>query len=123
MAEAFVPFHTTENASRIALPKHAPDHIPWLRGSEAVHVWLWLVTPGRYRLLTDEQVQGDPQLEPIRARVLQGISATATEVTRAEEPTRAVSVARLSPTTIAPPPSASGPGWRVAFPRSFDPFV
>ncbi len=122
--DAFVPSHTTADiANRITLPKHVSDHIAWLRGTEPVHVWLWLVTSGRYRLLADEQVQGDPQLEPIRLLILEGKSASVSDPTSAEEPRRAAIVARLVPTTIAPPPSTRGPGWRISFPKAFDPFV
>jgi hypothetical protein len=78
-----------------------------------------LLAPGRYRLLSDEQVQQDPLLEPVRSLILDGKSVDRTGPTIAEETRFAAVVARLVPTQIAPP----GPGWRISFPKAFDVFV
>jgi len=118
--DALVPAPITADISnRITLPKNFSDRIPWMRGTESLQAWLWLVTLGRYRLLSDEQVQSDPQLEPVRSLILEGKSTAAAEPTHAEEPSRAAIVARLAPTAISPP----GPGWRISLPKLFDMFV
>jgi hypothetical protein len=108
----------SDPANRITLPKHCSHRAPF-QGSESFDAWLLLLSPGRYRLLTDEQVQSDPHLEPVRSLILEGKSPVPTEPTLAEEPTRAAIVARLLPTTISP----QGPNWRISFPKAFDPFV
>lgn len=55
--------------NRITLYKPFCDSLPWL-GKE-VEAWLYLVEPGRYRLLSEEDVEKDPVLNPIRTAILQ----------------------------------------------------
>jgi len=118
--EPLIPAHTTADASnRISLPKYLSGMASWIQGTQTVQGWILLLAPGRFRLLSDEQVMGDPQLEPIRLLLLEGKSAVGNEPTRAEELRRAAMVARLVPISIAPP----GPGWRVSFPKLFDEFA
>jgi hypothetical protein len=117
--DALVAHITADFANRIALPKHLSDRIPWLMGKESIQAWLLLVTPGRFRLLSDDQVKSDPQLEPVRSLIVDGKSAVAAEPTCSEEPTDAAIVARLVPALIAAP----GPGWRISFPKAFELFV
>ena len=112
--------HASADASnRIAFPKHLSDRTLWIQGPGTLDAWVLLVSSGRYRVLSDQQVQSDPQLEPVRSMILEGKSAAPTEPALAEEPRRASIVARLVPTTIAPP----GPGWRISFPKVFDEFA
>lgn len=108
----------SDAANRITLPKHFSDRAPF-QGTKSFEAWLLLLSPGRYRLLTDEQVQSDLQLDSVRSLVLEGKSPAPTEPTLAEEPARAAIVARLLPTAISP----QGPNWRISFPKAFDPFV
>jgi hypothetical protein len=118
-SEPLVPLHTKADASnRITLPKHFSDRIPWMTGTD-IQAWLFLMGPGRYRLLSDDQVQSDPQLEPIRQLILEGASSAMTEPTRSGEPEEAAMVARLVPISIAHPK----PGWRISLPRELDAFV
>src|SRR5579872_2237897 len=108
MAKEIIPVHITADAyNRIALPQHFCDQIPWICGKDPLLGWLLLVSPGRYRILSDEQVQSDPQLEPIRLLILEGQSAIPRDPTCADEPKHAAIVARLLPVTISPPK----PGW------------
>jgi hypothetical protein len=117
--ELFIPIHVSADTSnRLTLPRHFSDRIAWLQGKESIRAWLLQVTIGRYRLLSDEQVQSDSHLEPVRLLILEGKSTAEVAPTVAEDTKRAAIVARLLPVTIAPPP----PGWRVPFPRAFDVF-
>jgi hypothetical protein len=118
--ELFIPIHVgADTSNRITLPRHFSDRIIWLQGMEPIRAWLLLITIGRYRLLSDEQVQNDPLLEPVRLLVLEGKSTAEVAPTFAEDTKRAAIVARLLPAMVAPPP----PGWRVSFPRAFDVFA
>ena len=118
--DALIPVHTIADASnRINLPRHFSDHLGWNHGSKPAQVWLFLVTPGRYRLLSDAQVQGDAQLEPVRMLILEGKPAILMEPTYAEDPKRASLAAKLVPVQISPP----GPAWRISFPKAFDAFT
>jgi hypothetical protein len=121
--DALIPQPTElDDRNRLNIPKHFSEKIPWLKGDESVLGWLWLLTPGRYRLLSNEQVQSDPKLEAIRELLLQGTPITPTEATVAEKSERAAVVARLAPVLIAAP-STGGPNWRIPFPKLFGEFV
>jgi hypothetical protein len=117
--EPLIPAHTTTDPSnRITLPNRISERIPWMIGT-SLQAWLLLVEPGRYRLLSEEQVEMDPELEPLRQLILDGASAAITEPTRAQEGTQAAKVARLVPISIAHPK----PGWRISLPRELDAFL
>jgi len=118
--DPLTPAHTTSDTSnRITLPKYLSDCLPWLQGTETLEAWIFLLALGRYRLLSDEQVQSDPQLEPVRSVILDWKSVVPTEPTYGEEAKGAAIIARLLPTIIAHPK----PGWRISFPKAFDAFV
>ncbi len=120
MPSELVPVHTTADTyNRIAIPKEMSDCVSWLNSAERFRVWLLLLEAGRYRLLSDEQVQNDPQLEPVRSLIVEGKSAEVTDPTFAEELKRDVMVARLVQTTIAP----FNLGWRISFPKAFTVFL
>ena len=118
--DPLLPAHTgTDVYGRLTIPTQLSDHITWIKGTEFLRAWLLLIELGRYRLLSDEQAQNDPHLEPIRSLVLEGRSAILTEPTHAIGLQRAAMVARLVPITISPPK----PGWRFTFPKAFDAFA
>jgi len=110
---------TADVDNRITVPKELCDCVPWLQGTEELEAWILLIAPGRYRLLSDEQVQNDPQLEPVRSLLLGGRSASLVEPTFALESRRAVIVAKLLKAKIAP----YKPRWRITFPKAFSVFV
>jgi hypothetical protein len=80
---------------------------------------LLLLAPGRYRLLSDEQVQSDPRLEPVRLLILEGKTVAVTEPTRTQELRSAALVARLVPIPIA----YSKQCWRISLPEDLDAFA
>ena len=115
-----LPAHVTADASnRIPVPKPFTDRIEWIGGPEPIQAWLLLLSPGRFRLLSDRQVKGHPHLEPVRSLITEENFPDLTDPTLAEEPWRAVIVAKLLPASITPP----GPVWRISFPRGFEVFV
>jgi hypothetical protein len=116
--EPLTPVSTkADSSNRITLPNHISERISWMTGAD-LRAWLWLVEHGRYRLLSDAQVESDPQLEPIRQLILEGTSASVAEPTRAQETVEAAMVARLVPISIAHPK----PGWRFSLPKELDAF-
>lgn len=111
--ELLTPLHTTlDPDNRLNLPRRFSDHISWMRGTESFRAWLWLVAVGRYRLLSDQQVQEDPQLETVRLLLLEGRSTTVA-ATSTEDPRRALVVVQLLPVTISPPRSC----WSIVLPK------
>jgi hypothetical protein len=119
LASPLTPAHTTADfANRIALTKDFADFLQ-LDARETGTLWLYLVQPGRFRILFEDQVNADSQLESIRALLVQGRAFDAKEASEAESLARAAMVVKLLPASISPPP----PRWRISFPKGFDPFV
>jgi hypothetical protein len=104
---------------RITLPTHLAGRLPWLSGNESIEGWLLLVAEGRYRLLSNQQVQSDPQLEAIHAHVTGKKSLAGDEPTSAQEATKAAMVVRLIPIKVNP----HGSGWRISTPKLFRAFA
>jgi hypothetical protein len=85
--------------------------LTWIQGTE-VQGWLFLLEPGRYRLLSDEDVQNDPHLDPVRLMINQErqqlIATTASHVEHSRD---AAIVARLFPITV----KFHAGNWRIPF--------
>lgn len=86
--------------NRITLHKPFCDALPWLAGKSETDAWLYLVEPGRYRLLSDADVESDPYLRPVRAAVLQGNANVNTAPSQAADMREAAMPIRLVPITI-----------------------
>ncbi|HEU5414389.1 MAG TPA: hypothetical protein VFW31_11560 [Candidatus Angelobacter sp.] len=108
-----------DSSNRLALPRNIVDHMSWLSGSEIVHAWLLVLSLGRYRLLTDDEVKSNPDLEPVRDLVLRGQVIGRGDLITAEEPKRAAMAAKLLPTIVTPP----GPTWRIVLPKAIAIFI
>jgi hypothetical protein len=118
--EALVAHVTRDlDGNRIPLPKHLSDRLAWLSGSETISAWLWTISPGRYRLLSDEQAQVDPKLEFLRSLILNEESIPPFDATSAKSPEDAALVAMLIPIQIKP----SKLYWRISFPSELDEFI
>jgi len=96
--------------NRVTLPKQFCDRFAWITGKE-VQAWLFLPELGRYRLLSDNDVENDPQLEPVRLLILEEKSAVSTQPSRAKHTRDAAVVARLIPITI----DHHKGSWRILF--------
>jgi hypothetical protein len=121
-SHALTPVHTKSDAGRISVPKQFSEHVSWLTGTDTVQSWILLLNPGRYRVLSDEQVLADAYLQPIRALLLEGTPVVPTGASSSERSENVAVVAKLVPISISPPES-SGPGWRISLPKVFDEFV
>ena len=108
------------DGNRIQLPKHFTDRLVWVTGSERVPAWLWTISPGRYRLLSDQQVEAEPDLEILRSFMFpqQLIpSSRPTSAKSCEE--AAAAVALLFPTQLKFHKSY----WRLSFPDELIEFI
>lgn len=104
---------------RITLPKHFSDLVPWAASTDG-RAWLLLLESGRYRLLSDEQVQGDPRLEPVRLLILEGKPIAVSEPTYARDLRDDAIVARLVPIAVAMHRKSGR--WRISLPRELEAF-
>jgi hypothetical protein len=100
---------------RIYLPKHIADQIPWMTGDVQIDCWLLVLSPGRFRILSDKQVESDARLESLKSLMVNGKLSEETEATFAHEPSKASMTVRLIPITAGPPKAA---GRRVTLPKS-----
>lgn len=98
---------------RITLPAYLAARLRWLTGKDPVEGWLLLVEEGRYRFLSSEQVEADPQLDAIRAHINGAETNTPNEPALAQEATRAAMVVRLMPVKVSP----HGATWRFLIPK------
>jgi hypothetical protein len=117
--EALVAHVTADAGNRIVLPKHLCERVPWLARSSPVSAWVYLISPGRMRILSDEEVKQDPLLEPIRSLIVNESEPPKNGSTMAEDLTRAAFVARLVPVSLTLPST----GWRVPVPRVFETYL
>jgi len=111
---ALVHHTSLDPDNRITLPKHFSDQIPWMTGTD-VRAWLLLLAPGRYRLLSDEHAENDPQLEPVRLLFLERKPAFVSEPTYSKGLNDEAIVARLVP--ITPAQHKQSQSWRISLPR------
>jgi len=96
--------------NRLTLPKHFCDRLSWMTGDNS-EAWLFIIEPGRNRLLSEENVQSDPLLEPVR--LLQEHTAMAASPSQAKPLRDAAIIAQLIPVTI----DIHRGSWRILIPE------
>ena len=104
---------------RIPIPKHLSDRLQWLSGSEPVPGWLWMISAGRYRLLSDDQVKADPQLESLHSFIHQQELVPTVNPSASTTLQETCVIARLQPTQL----KLNKSYWRLSFPPALDEFV
>jgi hypothetical protein len=104
---------------RITLPKHFSHLVPWSASTDG-QAWLLLLESGRYRLLSDEQVQADPRLEPVRLLILEGKPTVLSEPTHTKDLKGDAIVARLVPIAVALHKKSQR--WRISLPKELGAF-
>jgi hypothetical protein len=118
--EPLIPVHVSPDPdNRITLPKHFSDRMPWPLNTDG-RAWLLLLESGRYRILSDKQVQGDPRLEPIRLLILEGKPVVVSEPTRTKDLKDEAIVARLVPIAVAQHKQSQS--WRISLAREMKAF-
>jgi hypothetical protein len=97
---------------RITIPFGWCQRLPWATGDETLLVWLLMLVPGRFRLLSDPEVQQDPALNEIRSVLVDGPTLAAIPATTFDPSGKAALVGRLIPTSLSP-----GASWRLIVPK------
>lgn len=101
------------DAGRVYLPAKIAGRLKWLVGNQAIHAWLLLIEPGRYRLLSQAQAEESTRLkEAIKRQSDPQDPDPEVEPFHAEDSTSAAVAARLSPAVLSP----LGPNWRLKLP-------
>lgn len=113
--DPLIPEHVQVSVdNRVTLPKRFSEALPWIKGTE-LQAWLFLVELGRYRLLSEEDVQNDPLLEPVRGLIMQEKTIVATGASYAENSADVAMTARLIPITVR----FHRGSWRIPFPEEW----
>jgi hypothetical protein len=111
----FGPSLAKTDAGRIAIPARFSKRILWLREDEkALTVWLLMLHPGRFRLLSDPEVQADVEIASIRSLIVDGPAKPEIPPTVFEPPERAARTGRLIQTNLS---LTSSSGWRLSIPK------
>ena len=97
---------------RVTIPHAWCERIPWVAGDDTLLVWLLMLLPGRFRILSDPEVQQNQSLNDIRSRIVNGPPPIEVPPTAFDPNEMATLVGRLIPTTLAP-----GGSWRLIVPR------
>lgn len=108
-------------SGRIRLPHDLVQRLPWLIGSGNLEAWLLVLEPGRYRLLSPEQVQMSSQLRSLLELNTEiGSVDASVDPIDAETAEAAAMRTRLWPTTLNP---HSGGAWRLTLPTHLPPIL
>lgn len=87
--------------------------VDWIAGKQPVDGWLLVGSPGRCRLLSAAEVDGDPNLQALQARIAAELSAPSANALEFHDEVSLALALRLVPIQISPP----DPGWRLMLPR------
>jgi|SRR5271170_2492331 len=102
-----------EESYRIRLPQPLLRRLGWVTGDEPVSGWLLLANPGRCRLLSASEVEEDPDLKSLLARIAVESGLGLKSALEFHDEVSVALTTRLMPVQITPP----DPGWRLTLPR------
>jgi len=85
---------------RITIPQRHCDKIAWVTGGKTIRGWLLLLVPGRFRLLSDSDVESDKRLAQIRSLILDGPAELGGSPVEFESDPKAAITGRLVPVFI-----------------------
>ena len=104
-----------EAGGRVFLPTELVGRLAWLLGDEPIQCFLLVIEPGRYRLLSRNEVEGAPALRDLVPAEVESEDDTPDADPYEAEPAESVLLSlRLIPATVSP----RGPGWRLTLPKS-----
>jgi hypothetical protein len=86
---------------------------------DAIPAWLWTISLGRYRLLSDEQADTAPNLELLRSLFLGEELLPSSEPTAAKKPEDAAVVAMLYRVEL----KSNKSYWRLTLPTALKEFI
>ena len=103
-----------DKAGRVRLHDVYAEQLAWLQGKDAVDAWMLVVEVGRYRLLSDKQVDESARLRAVAESVSRPQPPDPEiEPFQAEDSSSAALGARILRVRLSP----RGPGWRLTLPK------
>lgn len=101
-----------DDSYRITLPKPFCNRVGWIGGDKPHNAWLLVADPGRCRLLSEVEVEGDPSFQSLLDRIPAELKAINTNPLEFQDAASVALAFRLLPVEIMP----RGSGWRLALP-------
>lgn len=108
--EAYV--HAVGKDLRFTLSQSMLQRVGWIAGKQPVDAWLLLGGPGRCRLLSAAELEDDPLLQALRARITSELEDPSASAIEFRDEVSVALALRLAPVRITPPP----PVWRLTLP-------
>jgi hypothetical protein len=102
-----------DRSCRILLSKDILERAGWVPGDEPLKGWIVVGGPGRCRLLSSAEFEGDKGCLALKAAIDAELDQPTGSAIEFRDDALAVLGVRLIPIEIAPP----GPGWRITLPR------
>lgn len=99
---------------RIFLPEPYLAGTGWTLGDEPLKGWLLVAGPGRCRLLSSAEFDGDPACKSLLSAIDAEIDRPADNAVELRDAESVALGLRLIPIEISPP----GPGWRLTLPKT-----
>jgi hypothetical protein len=108
-----VNIRRVEKSYRIALPHSMLEEAGWVPADQRCRGWLLIGSPGRCRLLSVSEVDSDPDLQSIRARIADVHTESGNSLLEFQDEAAVALAFRLVAVEIAPPK----PAWRLVLPK------
>jgi hypothetical protein len=99
---------------RIVLPQSLLKRAKWIAGDAPLEAWLVVGRPGRCRLLSSVEFEGDASCRALRDAIKREADRPTPDAIEFDDEPSAVLGLRLLSVEITPP----GPGWRLTLPRA-----
>jgi hypothetical protein len=105
---------TVEASYRIRLPQPLCKRLGWIVGDQPIGAWLLLGSPGRCRLVSAAEVDSDPALESLKARIAEELDARNANALEFQPEVSVALIVRLVEVQLM---RHEASGWRLTLPR------
>jgi|SRR5271165_1749245 len=103
-----------EASYRIRLPQLLCKRLSWIVGDQPLTAWLLVGGPGRCRLVSAAEVDSDPALQSLEARIAEELDAPSTNALEFQGEVSVALIVRLVQVQLTRHKTS---GWRLTLPR------
>lgn len=105
---------TVEASYRIRLPQPLCKRLSWIVGDQPLKAWLLVGSPGRCRLVSAAEVDSDPALQSLKARIADELDAGSANALEFQDEASVALTVRLVEVQLTHHKKS---GWRMTLPR------
>jgi hypothetical protein len=98
---------------RLSLPEPLVKQVHWIKGNHSLEAWLLMGSSGRCRLLDQSAIDGNQQLQTLRAKIETEQTPADPHILEFDDAALVALPFRLLPVQI----SAPNPTWRLGLPK------